>query len=86
MRAVPGREHGGRLRAASPQPVLVVIEPGELQYDQARVYLKRYKEARVAGLTVVEARLWAESEEDVRILRLCVKAQCPVEYLPRIVL
>lgn len=37
--------------------------------ERKAVRLHRYHEARSAGLTRVEARLFAESEEDVGLLR-----------------
>ena len=50
------------------------------------VVRRRYTEARQAGLTIVEAKLFAESEADVGELRRLVQAGCPVETLRAIVL
>lgn len=58
------------------------VEPSE---DVVR-YLRRYREARRAGLTIVEARLFAESPADVGELRKLVKGGCPVELIRDIVL
>lgn len=54
--------------------------------EQTRVYLWRYREARLAGLTIIEARLFAESDADVGQLRKLVQLACPVETIRRIVL
>ena len=54
--------------------------------EDLAVLLNRYREAREAGLTVVEARLFAESDRDVGELRKLVRAGCPVETLRAIVL
>ena len=50
------------------------------------VLRRRYTEARQAGLTIVEARLFAESDRDVGELRQLVAAGCPVETIRQIVL
>lgn len=50
------------------------------------VLRRRYTEARRAGLTIVEARLFSESDRDVGELRRLVDARCPVETIRRIVL
>ena len=54
--------------------------------EQQRVRLRRYREAVQAGLTIVEARLFADSEADVGELRRLVEAGCPPELIRRIVL
>lgn len=58
----------------------------ELSDEQLEVLRRRYVEAREAGLTIVEARLFAESDRDVGELRRLVKKGCPVEQLRRIIL
>jgi hypothetical protein len=58
----------------------------EISYEARAVFFKRYKEAREAGLTIVEARLWADSDRDVGELRKLVRTQCPAELLVRIVI
>lgn len=50
------------------------------------VWRNRYTEARQAGLTIVEAHMFAESDIDIGQLRRLVKARCPVETLRLIVL
>lgn len=47
---------------------------------------RRYKEARRAGLTIPEAKLFADSDTDVGVLRRLVALQCPDKWLPKIVL
>ncbi len=54
--------------------------------EQYEVGRRRYTEARRAGLTIVEATLFAESDADVGELRRLVQAGCPVEQLRAIVL
>lgn len=46
----------------------------------------RYHEARDAGLTHVEATLFAESDEDIGTLRKCVKNGWTVEQIKELVL
>lgn len=46
----------------------------------------RYKEARQAGLTIVEASLFAESDADLAELRRLVRDGCPTELVRLIVL
>jgi len=54
--------------------------------EQLEVVRRRYTEARKAGLTIIEAKLFAESDADVGELRRLVRAGCPVETLRAIVL
>lgn len=54
--------------------------------ERLEVLRRRYMEARRAGLTIVEARLFAESDRDVGELRQLVAAGCPVETIRQIVL
>ena len=54
--------------------------------EEGRVFSRRYREARRAGLSIVEARLFAESDADVRDLRRLVERGCPLELLPKILL
>jgi len=54
--------------------------------EQTAVYLRRYKEARAAGLSIVEARMFAESDTDIGELRRLVRKDCPRELLARLVL
>jgi len=54
--------------------------------ERLEVLRRRYMEARRAGLTIVEARLFSESDRDVGELRQLVAAGCPVETIRQIVL
>lgn len=54
--------------------------------EQAKVVYHRYREARVYGLTKVEAMLYAESEIDCADLRRLKRAKCPPETAVRILL
>lgn len=47
---------------------------------------RRYQEARRAGLSIVEAKLFADSGEDVGLLRRCVKNDWTPSQIARIVL
>lgn len=53
--------------------------------EQRRVVQRRYLEAREAGLTRVEAHLFAESDQDVGTLRMLVAGGCPPAMIARIV-
>lgn len=46
----------------------------------------RYKEARDAGLSIVEAKLFADSNSDVGWLRRLVADDCPPALLARIII
>lgn len=59
-------------------------EPLEHDPEQARVFRRRFKEAREYGLTLVEARLFAESDMEIRLLRLCAEGGCPPQLGARI--
>lgn len=58
----------------------------DLSDEQLEVLRRRYTEARQAGLTIVEARLFSESDADIGELRKLLAAGCPVEQIRRIVL
>lgn len=62
------------------------MEAAEPTDEVLEVLRRRYTEARQAGLTIVEARLFAESDRDVGELRQLVAAGCPVETIRQIVL
>lgn len=51
-----------------PIDVETAAEPSE----ETVVRWNRYKEARRAGMSIVEAQLWADSGADVGLLRRCV--------------
>ena len=63
-----------------------MAEQAERTDEQKAVWAQRYKEARDAELTVVEAELFADSDADIGELRRLVKDGCPVEAIRRIVL
>jgi hypothetical protein len=50
------------------------------------VIRRRCREAQDAGMTKVEARLFAESEVDVGLLRKLVSAGCPAAKLAGVLL
>lgn len=54
--------------------------------ERLSVWRWRFDEAVRAGLTDLEARLFAESDSDLGELRRLVKAGCPLEQLRQIVL
>lgn len=58
----------------------------DLSDEQLEVLRRRYTEARQAGLTIVEARLFSESDADIGELRKLLAAGCPVEQIRAIVL
>ncbi len=62
------------------------MEAAEPTDEVLEVLRRRYMEARQAGLTIVEARLFSESDRDVGELRQLVAAGCPVETIRQIVL
>lgn len=47
------------------------------QDEHQEAVRRRYKEARAAGLSIVEAKLFAESNADVGQLRKLVAGECP---------
>jgi hypothetical protein len=57
------------------------VEPSD---EQREIRRRRYEEARAAGLSVVEARLFADSELDVGDLRRLVKRGCEPRLIARI--
>lgn len=48
--------------------------------------LRRFREARAAGLTRVEARLFAESDVDIGLLRKCVAGGCSPLLMAKVLL
>lgn len=63
------------------------MEPDD-RTDEARyaVVWRRYDEARQAGLSPVEALIFADSGEDIGLLRKLVAKGCPPDRLREIVL
>jgi hypothetical protein len=57
-----------------------------LSLEQLAVRNWRYDEARKAGLTPVEAALFAESDRDLAELRKLISVGCPVDQIRAIVL
>jgi hypothetical protein len=64
----------------------VPSEPRQPLTDAQKVVRWRFKEARSAGLTRVEARLYAESEQDVSILRLLVAHGATAQQIAKVLL
>lgn len=62
------------------------VHPAEQPDEQRQVDMRRYEEARRAGLDQDEATTWAQSGEDVGILRYLVHEHCPPRLIARIVL
>jgi len=54
--------------------------------EQLEVLRRRYTEARRAGMTLVEARLFAESDRDVGELRQLIKGGATPDQIRRIIL
>lgn len=63
------------------------VEPEVLngQDEELRVQWRRYQEARAAGLSFHEATAYAESGQDIGLLRSLVAHGCPPRLLRRIV-
>jgi hypothetical protein len=66
------------------------VEPTPLerqrQDEYRRVRHRRFKEAMQAGLSLVEAKLFADSDIDVSRLRELVDGGCSAELIARILL
>lgn len=58
----------------------------DLLDEPARVRRRRYREARDAGLTMLEARLFADSDQDIGTLRKLVARGCGHELIAKILL
>jgi hypothetical protein len=54
--------------------------------ELADIVFRRKREARKAGMSVVEARLFAESAIDISALRHLVELDCPPELIARVLL
>ena len=64
-----------------------LAEDGTVELDEVRrVVLHRYREARLYGLTRVEARLYAESQIDASELRRLKRMGCSPAVAARILL
>lgn len=62
---------------------LTAEEP--LSDELLEVRRRRYQEARRAGLTIPEAKLFADSDADVGLLRRLVATGCPDWLIAKIV-
>ena len=54
--------------------------------DKHDLYRHRYATARRAGLTMVEAQLFADSKSDIGVLRQLAEADCDPKLIAEIVL
>ena len=64
-----------------------MAETSEIELDElGKVTLHRYKEAREFGLTMVEARLYADSQIDASELRRLKRKGCPPRLAEEILL
>lgn len=54
--------------------------------EEAEVYLRRFQEARAAGLTRLEARMFAECDRDVGELRRLVELGCAPKLMADILI
>lgn len=58
-----------------------------LEHDEGfEVERRRYREARTAGLTMVEAQMFSQSDIDIGLLRALVAGKCPLKQLVEILL
>lgn len=67
---------------------MAVLEEAQLPGgdELLEVRRRRYQEARQAGLSIVEAKLFADSDQDVGLLRRCLKNGWTPEQIARVVL
>lgn len=61
-------------------------QPAEIVDEQGQVELRRYREARQAGLEHKEASIFAVGGEDVGVLRQLVRDGCPAGLIARIII
>lgn len=65
-----------------------MLEPAATEAEQPteaqRVIFRRFAEARAHGLTLVEARIFAEGSVDIGMLRRLVRGGCPPALAARI--
>jgi hypothetical protein len=60
---------------------------GDPEFDERlEVLRRRYAEARKAGLSMVEARIFSESGEDIGTLRKLVEKGCEPRLIARVLL
>lgn len=60
--------------------------PADIIDEQGQVELRRYREARQAGLEHKEATEFAVCGEDIGLLRQLVRDGCPAGLIARIIL
>jgi hypothetical protein len=60
-------------------------QPLAISDELLEVRRRRYREARAAGLSMAEARLFADSDQDVGLLRRLVAGGCDPHLIARIV-
>lgn len=58
----------------------------DISDEHLEVLRRRYQEARQAGLTIIEARLFSESDRDIGELRKLVDKGCPPDQIRQIVI
>lgn len=67
-----------------------MLEPAVTEDDQPtekdRVMFRRFHEAHEAGLTLVESRIFAESDVDVGWLRMLVRDGCKPALIAKILI
>lgn len=61
-------------------------EPHEPSDEMLEVRRRRYQEARQAGLSFIEARLFSESDADIGTLRKLVRLGCEPRYIAEILI
>lgn len=62
------------------------MDPEPVGDEISEVRRRRYKEAVAAGLSILEAAMFADSDEDIGMLRRLVRDACPPELIAEIVL
>lgn len=63
-----------------------LLDAEPMANEQAIVLVRRFREAKDAGMTRIEARLFAESEIDIGDLRRLVKLGWPPGLLAKVLL
>jgi hypothetical protein len=62
------------------------LPDGEWSDELLEVRRRRYQEAREAGLSIVEAKLFADGDQDVGTLRRLVALHCEPDLIALIVI
>ena len=67
-----------------------MLEPAAKEHDRPlelqRIVFRRFTEARAAGLTLIEARLFAESDADIGHLRRLIRDGCKPALIAKILI